>query len=81
MRGRNKAEPPLVGDLVARLGPYKTEGAACKHCRRFVSLEEAKAADWWHFAGGLYCPACAATELGLGDTDPSGAPSSRRLYR
>lgn len=71
MRRRHKAEPPLVTDLVARLDAYKTDGAACRHCRRFVSLDEAKAADWWHFAGDLYCPDCAARELGLREASPN----------
>ena len=65
MRGRHKAEPPIVDDLVERLQAYKTEGAVCRHCRTWVTLDDAKAADWWQFAGSLYCPACAEIELGL----------------
>jgi hypothetical protein len=70
MRGRQKAEMPLVADLLARLQPYKAQGVVCRRCRTWVTEEEAQATSWSYWggvAGEIYpcCPECAKHEYGL----------------
>ncbi len=69
MRGRRKAEPPLVADLLERLQPYSAQGTVCRGCRRWATEREAEAAGWssWADASGKphpYCPACSQREFG-----------------
>jgi hypothetical protein len=70
MRGRQKADLPLVADLLARLHPYEAQGVVCRRCRAWVTEEEAQAARWTYWggaAGEIYpcCPECAEQEFGL----------------
>ncbi len=69
MRGRQKAEPPLVADLLQRLQPYSARGVVCRRCRAWATEGEAETAGWssWADASGRlqrYCPACAQQEFG-----------------
>jgi hypothetical protein len=71
MRGRQKADPPLVADLLDRLRPYAARGVVCRRCRSFVTEEGARGAGWSFRADtdGVprpYCPECAASEFGVG---------------
>jgi hypothetical protein len=65
MKGRKRTdgEERLVGDLLARLGRYRVESVICVRCRRWGAHDQVAAEGWYHFAGDLYCPQCAAEEF------------------
>lgn len=70
MRGRRKAEPQLVTDLLARLQSYNVQGVVvCKGCRRWTTEEEAQAGRWYSDGAtdvaSFYCPECLEREFGI----------------